>query len=323
MRSFPALRHSLHVGRFDSAFKSLAESDPYALLEMFGGIDTTTILKLTPLERELNIPQRVVDQTYLVETVEGQSILHFESQLYGDSDLLLRTLRQDVAVWLKTGLPVHVTVIWLSKRHAPKNFPEWVDVKAGDLELRLHIRSVKAWELPAQSILRLERPSAWPWVSVADARREDVFQAYRRIEREVAGKEERNRLVGEFTVLAGLRYNRVEIDEVIGRADMVFSYELMDASSTVQSYVEPLKEKARQEGLKQGLEQGLKEAQAEKAGEARRLFRLVLEARFPDLANSDLIDKIADVPRVEEVFRIALRAEDEASMRVAMERAAS
>ncbi|MBI3207784.1 MAG: hypothetical protein HYZ37_02645, partial [Candidatus Solibacter usitatus] len=270
------------MGRYDVTFKSFAESDPYTLMELFGGIKRSEILKLTPLERELNLSVKVVDHAYLVETAKLRMVVHFESQLKGGKRELLRTLKQEVRIWLKIGLPVAATIVWLSQKHAPKSMPKFVNVDAGALRMQLRIRHFKVWEVPAKSILKLDRPNAWPWVGVSNSTLDDLFQAGLRIRSEVADIAERERLIAELTVLSGVRYNRVEIDDVLGRLDVLINDEVLRASVTVQMYTEKLVEEAREQGVKKGLRKGREEG---KADGARLMLRILLEGKIPSLAH--------------------------------------
>ncbi|MBI3207619.1 MAG: hypothetical protein HYZ37_01805 [Candidatus Solibacter usitatus] len=310
------------MGKYDLTFKSMAEVDPFALLELFGGIDVTTILKLTVVEREITIPVRVMDHSLLIETAEKVSLEHFEAQLQGGKEFFPRTLRQEVGLWLKKDLPVRVTVIWLSERHAPKEFPEWIDVDADALKIRLYIRHVKTWELEAKEILKSNRPSLWPWVGAANARKEDVLRAAERIRNEVPGIEERRRLAGELTVLTGLRYNWAE--ELDRRLNVIFSDEVLLESFPVQRIVAQIRASSLAEGRDVGRQEGRDEGrEAGEAVEARRALRLVLRHTIPSLEASDLIDKISNVQRLEELLGMALATKDEAAVRAAIESAAS
>ncbi|MBI3207315.1 MAG: hypothetical protein HYZ37_00260 [Candidatus Solibacter usitatus] len=314
------------MGKLDLTFKSLAEGDPLALLELFGNIDLKTIRKLTPLEREIAIPIKVTDHAFIVETDDQRSIQHFEAQLNGGKDFFLRTVKQEVGLWLKTELPLRVTVVWLSQRHAPKEFPEWIDVDAESLKIRLRIRHVKVWELEAKDILKSNRPNVWPWVGIANTTKEDVIEAAERIRIEVSSIEEKGRLTGELSLLTGLRYNWFE--ELNRRTNVFLSDEILQESFPVKRIMAKVRASSLKEGIEKGLEKGLEKGIEKgrgvgEAAEARRALRLVLQRTIPSLAASDLIDKIAEVARLEELLGMALDTRDETTVLSAMERAAS
>ncbi|MBI3210775.1 MAG: hypothetical protein HYZ37_17970, partial [Candidatus Solibacter usitatus] len=151
------------MGKFDLTFKSLAESDPRAMLELFGNVGDERILDLRPLERELNVPIQALDHAYLLKTPAGERIEHFEAHARGENRIVLtgRLTNYTMASWLKYKLPVYCTIVWMSPRTAPKQFPTLVRTQHGGLGVTLQIRSVRAWELPAGKLLASPSPHVW------------------------------------------------------------------------------------------------------------------------------------------------------------------
>ncbi|MBI3208840.1 MAG: hypothetical protein HYZ37_08055, partial [Candidatus Solibacter usitatus] len=158
----------------------MAESDPQAMVTLFGGLNQEEILILEPLQRELNLSVKAMDHVYLVATAKAKWIEHYEAELYGHN---LRDRLPDYSMGscLKYKLPIRCTVVWMSKRAAPKTFPTQIDVDFWALQVTLHVRHVKVWELPAAELLRSDRPSLWPWVGAATGTEADVFAAGMRI----------------------------------------------------------------------------------------------------------------------------------------------
>ncbi|MBI3210026.1 MAG: Rpn family recombination-promoting nuclease/putative transposase [Candidatus Solibacter usitatus] len=313
-RAFPPLGHYYFMGKFDLTFKSLAESDPRSMIELFGGISNDQILDLRPLERELNLPIQVLDHAYLLETPAGKQIEHFEAQLRSGPDLRVRLPDYGMASWLKYRLPVYCTVVWMSPRTAPKRFPESVKAIHGGLEVTLKVRSVRAWELPVDKLLASPSPSVWPWVALASSNMDEVLEAGRRIQKEVADPRLRRQLLGEISVLGGLRYNRIEFDELLGRFHVFLSEEILKESVAIQMAEERGLEQGLQKGLHQGLNQGLQEGlEAGRLKEARRFLQLYLKKRFPAIHASARIREITDLARLEalasKVFSAATEAE--------------
>jgi predicted transposase YdaD len=86
-----------------------------------------------------------------------------------------------------------------------------------------------------------------------------------------------------FLVLGGLRYNREDLLDLIGRKGMIPLDQLRE-SSFYQLIAE--------EGLKEGREQGLQQGKAEEAAE---ILRLLIAKRFPKLDVASEIGRIRDV----------------------------
>ncbi|MBI3209139.1 MAG: hypothetical protein HYZ37_09605, partial [Candidatus Solibacter usitatus] len=139
----------------------------------------------------------------------------------------------------------------------------------------------------------------WPWVALASANMDEVLEAGRRIQREVPDPALRRQLFGEISVLGGLRYNQVEIVDLLGRFHMFLSEEILRESVTIQM--------AEERGIEAG-----------KLNEARNLMRLLLNQRFPGLLASARIDEITDLAKLEDLAAGVFAASKESEARAAI-----
>ena len=106
------------MGRFDLSFKSLAETSPRTLLRLFGHcpLDDATIVE--PLERELSMFIKSVDQAFLLTRDGEQWIEHFEAELVLSDEDRRQISKRAALLHLKADLPVWTTVVLLSRRQS-------------------------------------------------------------------------------------------------------------------------------------------------------------------------------------------------------------
>ena len=91
--------------------------------------------------------------------------------------------------------------------------------------------------------------------------------------------------------MLSLKYNKGQIESLIGRHKMGFSEVIWEGSSLLQD----MREKATREGKAEGKQEG-------QAEEARRLLRVVLADRFPGLEAMPDLERITDIATLESLF---------------------
>lgn len=270
---------------YDQAFKYLAEQDAESLLILLGCLKPgqTAQIKLLPLE--LDISTLLPDQPYRVETADETSIVHIEAQTVYDNSMPERMSEYGARLWMKYRLPVRSYVLLLTKRNLLQRPPMRGKVIAGDLEIRLRYRLVKLWEVSARRVLAMKRESLLPFVPLMRGGEDELETGAFRLG-EVQNYQKQRDLSLHFLVLGGLRYNREDILDLIGRKSMIPIDQLRE-SSFYQYIVE--------EGLKEGREEGKIE------GMAKALSRLIAK-RFPELDVTEEIEKIRDASLLEQLI---------------------
>ncbi len=108
---------------------------------------------------------------------------------------------------------------------------------------------------------------------------------------QVPDESRRSEMGMHFLMLGGLRYNRVDLMELIGRKSMI-TLEQLKESSFYQFVVEEGRDEGRQEG-------GLKTA--------RKMLRMLAAKRFPGLKLGEEVDRIHDLDALE---RLGLEVSD-------------
>ena len=184
-----------------------------------------------------------------------------------------------VRLWLKYRLPMASYALLLTRRGVPERLQGASSIVAGNLRITLRYTIVRLWRLSAARALELQRASLLPFVPLMRGGAAEL-EAGARALGEVADEGQRRELSLHFLLLGGLRYNREDILELVGRESMI-PIEQLRESSFYQYIIE--------EGLREGIEQGIQQGEV-------ALLRRQLERRFgavPEWA----VQKIAGADR--------------------------
>jgi predicted transposase YdaD len=147
---------------------------------------------------------------------------------------------------------------------------------------------VRLWEIGAAEALALGRESLLPFVPLMQGGRTELESGARALGG-VADEARQRELALHFVVLGGLRYNREELFEVLGRITMI-PLEQLKESSVYQFIVE--------EGLKQGREQGREQGRLEALA---HLLRRLAAKRFPELELGPELERVRDLEGLEQL----------------------
>jgi hypothetical protein len=138
------------------------------------------------------------------------------------------------------------------------------------------------------------------------------------IARILAGKGDEES-IARFITLGSLRYDRSQLQEMLGESKMGLVEAILEGSSLVREVKDEAREEGRKEGLEEGREKGLEEGQA--AG-LRRSLRIALKSRFPGLEAMPEIQWISAVGTLESLLEIAISASDRGIIERSIVRAA-
>ena len=303
---------------YDRLFKTLAEEDPRGLLHLFGSLSLDVEAKIEAVEREVGLPALAVDHVYNVQTHNQHWLAHYEVQTHYKSDVPERLVWYGVALALKFKLNIETVLVLLLERHAQPAVPEEHVIDLGGIKIQAQFRVKRLWEMEAREALDAGRANLLPWVTLMRS-----SEAELRLAAEEIVKTGDVRIATDFVLLGGLRYDKDDLAAMLGRMRTMLTEEMLKESSTYQWILKDGMEKGMQKGMEQGLQQGLQQGVIQgRSEEARRVLRLILGERFPDLENLPELDAIADPQRLEGLLVEVLTTPDAATARSAIQRAA-
>lgn len=131
------------------------------------------------------------------------------------------------------------------------------------------------------------RPGLLPWALLMNLGREEA----RRLGA-IVSRTDNEQWIWRFLTLGSLRYDKNELQQMLGGRRMGFVEALLEGSSLVQERVQ----EAKGEGLAQGLVKGQTEGEL---NESRRVLRLALARKHPGLEAMPEVDQITATPQLE------------------------
>jgi predicted transposase YdaD len=254
---------------YDQAFKFLAEQDPESLLVLLGAIEPGARAQIELLPREISVAALLPDQPYLVTTAEGRRVVHVEAQTAWEPGIPARMAEYGPLHYFKYRLPVESYVLLLTRRGLPRIPPLRGVIEAGGTRLVTRYELIRVWLVSAEETLQSGRLALLPFVPLMAGGRGEVEEAARHL-RDVEDERRRREMALHFVMLGSLRYNRLDLLELVGRKSMI-PLEQLRESSFYQFILD--------EGREEGREEGRKEAMAAMAD----MFRLLAGKRFPGL----------------------------------------
>jgi hypothetical protein len=265
---------------YDQAFKFIVEQDPESLLILLGAItpDEHPVIELLP--REISVPALLPDQPYRVVSSRGERIVHLEAWTYWEQAVPHRMAEYGPLHWFKYRLPVESYVLLLTPHGCPVRPPRTGSIEAGDTRMRTRFRLIKLWAFSARQALASGRRALLPFVPLMKGQRKELetgVEALRAIQNESLRRE----TALHFVMLGGLRYDRFDLLEMIGRKGMISLEQLRD-SSFYQFILEEGEAKGREEVLKSML------------ATTADYFRLVADKRFPGIQLGQEVEAVGD-----------------------------
>ncbi len=265
---------------YDSAFKNLAEDDAEALLRLIGALPPGA--RIRPLPREISAPALATDQPYEVITGTERHIAHLEAQTRWSGDVPDRVLVYETIFWVNTRLPVYSYVLVLIPDGLPADAPDTCAVSAGSLTLRSKFTIVRVWELPAAEALAQNNINLLPFIPLMKGGGEQLEQCARQIGR-IEDEFRQREVALHFVSLGGLRYNRENLINLLGRTTMIPD-RILRETPYIQAIIAETRAEARAE-IQQTIDEARQQinrmqGEAEQARrEAEEAERRVNEAR--------------------------------------------
>ena len=261
---------------YDQAFKFIVEQDPESLLLLLGAItpDEHPVIELLP--REISVAALLPDQPYRVTSSRGERIVHVEAWTYWEQPIPHRMAEYGPLHWFKYRLPVESYVLLLTPHGCPPRPPRAGVIEAGDTRMQTRFRIIKLWKLPAREALASGRRALLPFVPLMKGGREEVETGVETVQA-IQDEALRRETALHFVMLGGLRYDRFDLLEMIGRKGMISLEQLRD-SSFYQFILDEGREEERKSMLATTVD----------------YFCLVADKRFPGIQLGQEVEAVGD-----------------------------
>ncbi|MFN7924743.1 MAG: hypothetical protein U0Q16_31865 [Bryobacteraceae bacterium] len=283
------------MGQFDISFKALAERSPHRIIRVIGHHRIGSDAVVVPVDREVAVPLKSVDQAFVVEDKGERWVEHFEAEVGLSAEDRRAIVDRADLLRMKSGLPVWTTVVLMSRHRGPARPPRTLRSRDGSLTVTLRPRWVKLWEIPAAKLVE-DDVQALPWVAALRARPGEVEAAIERI-KAVRDSELRGRLSAEMTALSHLQYGKDEVAILRKKFQMVTSKQIFDSTPLAEEAIEYGKSLGREEGLEKG-RQGL-----------LRLINQIVYSRVPGY-DTAWLERIADIDKLGNISTELIAAPD-------------
>jgi hypothetical protein len=283
---------------FDRILKSLTEESPRLFLDLLGIAPLDAQVSVTPVPRETAPTIKIADYTAaVVVEYEQRFLFHSEFVLWYTSGSPSEMARYGGSLAWQHQCRVVSVLVLLDPEKAPKEVPAEGVYQIGDTRTIHPFRTVRLWELDPSKVLATNNLRLFPWAVLMRSSDEQVRWIAKQL-----GERGDEEAMGRFLWLGLLRYDRDEIESMLGGMRMGLSEAVMQGK-----FMRTEREKAAQEGRQGG-----------QADEARKLLRKFLATRFPGLETRPEIDRIASTAAIEALFDIALNATSRAEMEQAL-----
>jgi predicted transposase YdaD len=247
---------------------------------------------------ELTARLRRADLVWNVALASGERLLlHVELQTKPDHLIGERVAEYGLRLWRQAQLPVHSVVIYLRERGGIPASPFVIERGGGEEGLRYRYSVIRLWEEPAEQVLAMAEPGAWPLATLMRGEPLATLETVaERLAQAALPPGEREELTGLLAVLAGMRVPRPVVEQVLRRNPMI--REILGESSVAAIWRDEGKAKWKEVGKAEGKAEGLAEGEAK--GQ-RTLVQALLESRFGPL-------DAAEVAALQEAKEPLLRA---------------
>ena len=284
----------------DRIAKEFADEVPMILLRILGIAPPGAEITLEPLRPETAPPVLMPDYVAtLAITGQEPCIFHVEFALEYRKEIPPKIACYGGNLAWQYQRPVKSVLLLLRDQGVPDDIPTVGEHAIGETRLSHPFRTVRLWELDPEPLLSSGDPGLWPWALVMRLGREkaELLGA-------AVGKTGNEQWIARFLILGSMRYDRDELNQMLGGSRMGFVEAIIQGSSLFQYEREQAEAKGKAEGKAEG-----------EAKEARRLLRLALADRFPGLDTMPELDRIVDLADLESLLlRHAMRALDRGSV---------
>jgi hypothetical protein len=224
---------------FDAATKFLTEAQPDDWVSLFA----LPIGQTQVLDADLSTVTAAADRVFRVGAKEPY-LLHLEFQGNVDTEFALRSLLYNAGLRARYKLPVKTAVVLLRPFHGHQHLTGealWHDPE--ERAIAFHYRVIRIWQMPVQRLLQAGL-SLLPLAPVARVRKSQlpgILAVLRERLDQEASPELAASLWTATYVLLGLRYPRVEVEELMSRDVLeLLNSQLLEQSQTYRGFVEEI-----------------------------------------------------------------------------------
>lgn len=322
---------------FDRHLKEFLDHAPELFLGLLQKLPTGPGWELKVLRQETSPPVMMPDFVTMATGPDGEVfIFHLEFFLDSADWQPAKMAKYGGSLMSQYDAEVNSLLI-LIRPGAPAVIGSSGEYGKGKTRITHEFETVKLWEVSPAPIL--ENASMRHLMALVPALASDWSTVQKAAEAVVHSGDESE--LSRLLLMLSLKYNKEQIDQLIGRHAMGFGEVLWEGSSLLKDMREKATneglmaglEKGLEKGLAQGLEQGLAQGleQGRRAGieagqceEARRLLRAVLRDRFPGLESLPEIANIRSLSKLEALFiSHALKDVSRAGVELAIREAAA
>jgi predicted transposase YdaD len=172
-------------------------------------------------------------------------------------------------------------VIILTSKNLTRHPPRKGVLAGGETRIETRFHIIRLWQLSAQKALASQRVALLPFVPLMRGGWRELEAGVAAL-RTVPNEAERREAALHFVMLGTLRYNRLDLLELIGRIGMIPLEQLRKHSSFYQFILEEGREEGRREAINQ-------------------IFRQLVANRFPDLQLGAEVEAVSDLKQLEQL----------------------
>ncbi len=302
------------MGKYDVAAKSAAIRDPRGFLFMIGSVDLTGEVEIANVGTELVIPPELADRLFRLKDSRGERLELAETVFEWEArEELAISTRAVIAAEVPEHrhMPLRVSIAVMKEAGCPE-VPLELRVDRGDVVHLVRPKLIQLFALDPVSILELRRPALLPWVGLMKAATQAQLAE---AARGVASDDE---LAAQFAILAGVKWERELIDQLLGRFGSMLTIDVAEKT--------PFGNEILQRGFQRGIEKGVAEGREKGIAEGmekgfvkgeQASIRLYLQSRFPTLSTANL-DHLTTPDQAHRLLRELYAATTEEQARLAL-----
>lgn len=312
---------------FDRILKAFVDEAPEIFLGLLGVIPPDAAFQITNLRPETAPAVIMPDFVASLVVDSGEPfIFHVEFLLAYHADVPATMARYGGSLAWQYRRRVMSILVLLRPQGVPDTVPEVGEFAIGETRTTHPFRVVRLWEVDPQPLLETDDWRRLPWSVMMKSSDEEVRRVAGILARE--GDEES---IGRFLTLGSIRYDRGQLEEMLGALRMGLVEAILEGSSLVREVVDKASKKATAEGTAKGLAEGTAKGLAEgtakglaeglaegRTTEARRLLRIALKAKFPGLETAPEIDSIVSTEGLELLLETAITSTDRSQIEQAL-----
>ncbi len=293
----------------DSAFKMLFQMAPQDYVARFKPGAEFVRLETIELPRD---PLRADALTRIrYPALRKEFIHHIETQLGADDQMAQRMCQYAIAVYLREGIEVLSTLIYLERCATPTS--PWIMQGPDGAQLTFHFQIVRLWEESVDDWLGSHLTGIIPFVPLLkDATVEVIEPAVRQLAA-IPNPGQRGNAINYLLFFASRAFDDALLEHYLE------DHHMLEEQYIVESpWYQYILRKGTQRGVTQGVEQGIERGKEQGKAEGYHLAILALVARrFPALeaAVREQIQSIEDAAELDRIVVLAGTASDEAAFR--------